>query len=322
MSRLYLAPMEGLTYIEYRAAYHKCFADFDRYYTPFIAPGRYHLTTFSPREKRDVDKEANAGMDLAVQLLTKDAGAFASVARDMAAAGYTEVNLNLGCPSPTVTNKGRGAGMLRDVQALDAFFDEVFETLQGDPIRISVKSRIGYASAQELPKLMEVFNQYPISEIILHPRTGKQGYGGVPDRQAFQYAYENSRNPLAYNGDINTVEDYERLMASFPDVSGVMLGRGALKDPWLVEKIRAAERGEPYVNPSEEQKKARLRAFHAEVFACYEAAFDCKNGVVDRMKEFWTWLGASLPGHEKELKAIRKARRLPEYQAAVRVLLS
>ena len=322
MTKLYLAPMEGLTYVEYRQAYHRYFPDFDLYFTPFAAPGRYHVRDFSTREKRDIDGESNAGMHLAVQLLTKDPDACASLIRELASAGYEEVNINLGCPSPTVTAKGRGAGMLKSPDALDAFLEDVFMQTEGAGIRISVKTRVGYESAQELPALMEVFNRYPLSQLIVHPRTGRQGYDGRPDLDAFACALSRSRCPVAYNGDIRTAQDFRNLKERFPDVPAVMLGRGVLADPWLPEKIRAAESGRPWDDPGEEARKAQLRSFHDAVFSNYLEAFDCKNGVVDRMKELWGWMGQALPGHEKELKAIRKARRLPDYRAAVRVLLS
>lgn len=322
MTKLYLAPMEGLTYIEYRKAYHSCFPDFDQYFTPFAAPGRYHLSSFSTREKRDIDLADNAGMNLAVQLLTKDPDACASLVQELAQAGYQEVNINLGCPSPTVTSKGRGAGMLKDPDALDSFLEDVFMETEGTDIRISVKTRIGFESADELPALMKVFNRYPLAQIIVHPRTGKQGYDGKPDLEAFAYAFAESRCPAVYNGDIRTAEDFQRLKEQFPDLPAVMLGRGVLADPWLPEKLRAAQEGRTWVDPGEEARREQLRHFHDLVFANYLEAFDCKNGVVDRMKELWGWMGASVPGHEKEMKAIRKARRLPDYRAAVRVLLS
>ena len=322
MTKLYLAPMEGLTYVEYRQAWHQCFDDYDEYFTPFAAPGRYHVSSFSTREKRDIDLTANAGMNLAVQLLSKDADAFASVGQELAQAGYTEVNINLGCPSPTVTSKGRGAGMLRDLDALDSFLEDVFMEMEGADIRISAKTRIGYDSAEELPELVKVFNRYPFAQIIVHPRTGKQGYTGKPDWNAFAYFLENSSSPVAYNGDIRTAEDFLALKKRFPSVEAVMLGRGALSDPWLMEKIRAAETGAPWQDPGEDARRRKLRQFHDLVFENYLEAFDCKNGVVDRMKELWGWMGEALPGHEKDMKAIRKAKRLPEYRAAVRVLLS
>jgi tRNA-dihydrouridine synthase len=322
VTKLYLAPMEGLTYVEYRQAYHRCFPDFDQYFTPFAAPGRWHVSDFSTREKRDIDLESNAGMHLAVQLLTKDPDSCASLIRELASAGYEEVNINLGCPSPTVTAKGRGAGMLKDADALDAFLEDVFMETEGTDIRISAKTRVGYESAQELPALMEVFNRYPLSQLIVHPRTGKQGYDGKPDLDAFAYAASCSRCPVVYNGDIRTVGDFRKLKERFPDVQAVMIGRGVLANPWLPESLRAAEAGVPWEAPGEEEKKAQLRRLHDLVFSNYLEAFDCRNGVVDRMKELWGWMGQALPGHEKELKAIRKARRLPDYRAAVRVLLS
>jgi tRNA-dihydrouridine synthase len=322
LTKLYLAPMEGLTYVEYRQAWHQCFEDFDQYFTPFAAPGRWHLSDFSAREKRDIGLTANEGMNFAVQLLTKDPDAFASVGRELANAGYREVNINLGCPSPTVTAKGRGAGMLKDPDALNDFLEDVFMEMEGADIRISAKTRIGYDSAEELPALMDVFNRYPFAQIIVHPRTGRQGYTGKPDWDSFAYVISHSRNPVAYNGDIRTAEDFLALKKRFPDLQAVMLGRGALSDPWLPEKIRAAEKKEIWQDPGEDARRAKLRQFHDLVFENYLEAFDCKNGVVDRMKELWGWMGAALPGHEKDMKAIRKAKRLPEYRAAVRVLLS
>ena len=157
------APMEGVTDVVFRRAHFEMFGGVDRYFLPFISPTS-HLT-FSRREQEGVSPLLNRGIPVVPQILTRDASLFLQTARLLADAGYEEVNLNLGCPSGTVTAKGKGSGFLRDLDGLRAFLDEVFE---GASVSVSIKTRIGYESADEWPGLYALFRGYPLKELIVH----------------------------------------------------------------------------------------------------------------------------------------------------------
>ena len=226
MMRYDAAPMEGLTDRVWRQAHQRWFGGADRYYAPFLSPPENRIPI--KKKMAELAPEANPGAPVIPQLLGKDGSCAAwmiGVLRDM---GYTEVNLNFGCPSGTVTAKGKGAGMLRDLAALDRFLDTVF-TEAGGPI--SVKTRIGVERPEEFGAILEVYNRYPLAELIVHPRVMRQLYRGQADRDAFEAALPACKAPVCYNGDITAPEDFAALAARWPGLAGLMAGPRADRRP-------------------------------------------------------------------------------------------
>ena len=207
----YLAPMEGVTGYVFRSVYHQCFPAMDKYFTPFLSPNADGK--LSPREYQDLDPEHNQGMHVVPQILTHSAGDFIRTAKTLISMGYDEVNFNLGCPSGTVVSKGKGSGFLAFPEKLNACLYEIFSRLE---MKISIKTRIGKEQPEEFEQLLEIYNQYKMEELIIHPRVQKDGYKNTPCLPAFRYAYEKSTNPLCYNGDIYRAEDKEKIMQQFP----------------------------------------------------------------------------------------------------------
>ena len=303
----YFAPLEGITGYVYRNAHHKFFPGTDRYYTPFIAPdpaGR-----FKGAPLRGVLPENNAGLPLVPQLLVNSAGPFLEAARVLADLGYTELNLNVGCPSGTVTAKHKGAGMLADPAALDRCLEEIFTRC---PLSLSVKTRLGYTSAAEFPALLEIYRKYPLSLLIVHARDRAGMYRSRPDLDAFAAALDGSPFPVEYNGDLFTPGDVEAIAARFPALSGVMLGRGAVCDPALFRRVR----GGPALRLDE------LRGFLDALTEEYLASGLAPAYTAARMKELWYYTGCLFPGEARALKAIFKALSLPDYRAAVDALFA
>ena len=204
----YYAPMEGLTDSVYRREHHRFFGGVDRYYMPFFSPTIHRALT--SREIRELPKAESEAFTAVPQVLTKDPGDFlwaAEVIRDL---GYGEISLNIGCPSGTVVAKGKGSGMLRDLDELARFFDSVFSD---SPLPISVKTRIGLENPEEFVDILELYNPYPMQELIIHPRVRKQFYDGQVHREWFAYAVERSRNLLCFNGYIRTSSEIDALQA-------------------------------------------------------------------------------------------------------------
>ena len=228
--RIYFAPLEGVTDGIFRRAHCECFSGVEKYFIPFVSPSK-HLS-FTSREQRSVSPEENAGVPAVPQILTKDAECFDWMARALADVGWRELNLNLGCPSGTVTAKGKGSGMLRDRAALRAFLDEIFAR---PALKISVKTRIGFESPDEWPALMEIFADYPVAELIVHPRTRAEFYRGRPHRELLEQTLTMAKSPLAYNGDLFTAEDCRALQSAYPGLSALMLGRGLVSNPALAK---------------------------------------------------------------------------------------
>ena len=314
--RVYFAPLEGITGYVYRNAFHSFYTGIDKYFIPFLSPNQNRA--LSPKEIRDVLPEHNRGMCAVPQILTNRAEYFLRAAKELKEEyGYQEVNLNLGCPSRTVVSKGKGAGFLENIKELDAFFGEVFEKAE---IRVSVKTRIGMDSPEEFAPLLEVFNKYPLHELIVHPRLQKDYYRNVPNWNAFADAVQKSRNPLCYNGDIFTPEDYKKLKTEFPNTDRIMLGRGLLMNPELAEMIKAEDSFE--TKAEERADRKRLKAFHDRLYRDYGQAMSGDKNVLFKMKEFWSYAEKLFPGEEKILKKIKKATRLCDYEQAVRMLLA
>ncbi len=300
----YLAPMEGLTTYIFRNAYRHHFTGFDKYFTPFIASRKLNR-----RERDEILPEHNEGITLIPQILTNRADEFLAIAAQIADLGYDTVNLNLGCPSGTVAAKKRGAGFLGVPNELDAFLDEIY---QKSPVKISVKTRIGIHSEQEWDTLLSIYAKYPAEELIIHPRLQKEFYTGKPHTAAYQKAAEQLPIPLCYNGDIFSPSALERLGEQMPSVSCIMLGRGILQNPGLLNLIK--KEGSPV--------KGTLRSFHDELYENYRERMSGPSPVLFKMKDLWTFMSRSFTNSEKYLKKIRKADRFSEYEAAVDALFS
>ena len=290
----YFAPMEGLTDSVYRRLHHKYFPGVDRYYMPFLSPTVHR--TLSAKETRELPPADSVTFAAVPQLLTKNAEDFLWAARLCRALGYTEVNLNTGCPSGTVVAKGKGAGMLRDPDALDRFLEGIF---QDPPLSVSVKTRLGLESPDEFPAILEVFNRYPIRELIIHPRVRRQFYDGTVDMEMFAYAMEHSKNPLCYNGNLCSLSQAEVLREKFPGLNAVMIGRGLLADPGML---------------SGGTEPAALEAFMTELLDTYEAEFGGSRNAMFRLKENWSYLHTRFEGCDRLWKRLRKTTDVSEFR--------
>lgn len=293
--RYYFAPMEGLTDSIYRRAHHKYFSGVDRYYMPFLSPTIHRsLTHREDRELPMADSEAFAAVP---QVLTKVADDFLWAAKVCRDRGYDEVNLNVGCPSGTVVSKGKGSGMLRDMDALNRFLDEIFH---GSVLPISVKTRLGLESPEEFPAILDIYNQYPIKELTIHPRVRKQFYNGSVDMDMFRYTAQNSKNPLCYNGDLTSAEQINAVSLEFPMVESVMIGRGLVADPGLLCGGTDVAALEQFMNALLEE---------------YTVSFGGSRNAMFRLKENWGLLHTRFEGVDKLWKKLRKTTDLAEYKA-------
>lgn len=296
-----LAPMEGITGHVFRRVHAECFGALDRYYTPFITPPRAG-SSFGGRVRREVDPAANRGLDVVPQLITKNADEFAWAARLLAEMGYAEVNLNLGCPSGTVVAKGRGAGLLRDPDGLEAFLRDV---CRASPLPVSVKTRLGIQDDAEYRRILEVYLRLPLKELIVHPRVQRDRYQGVPRRELYGETLRRAPFPVAYNGDVFGRGDLDALLSAYPDTRHVMLGRGILANPALARMLA----GGPAATADE------LRRFHDRLFDAYRE--EIGGNAVFRMKEWWSYARFSFADPLSVHRAVRKVRRADEYADAV-----
>lgn len=301
--KYYLAPMEGITGYIYRNAYEKYFGNIDKYFTPFIIPNQSRK--LKTRELTDILPENNEGMNIVPQILTNSAEDFIATTKRLQEFGYNEVNLNLGCPSGTVVSKFRGSGFLAKRDELDKFLDEIFRM---ENMKISIKTRIGKDNPEEFEELLKIYNKYPMEELIIHPRTQKDYYKNSPNMKVFKEAVELSKNELCYNGDIFTVSDYKNIEKTFPSIEKVMLGRGIIANPGLMNEIKSG-----FIID-----KTTLKEFHDEVLNGYIDLFGENSiNVLFKMKELWSYMIYIFSDNKKYLKKIRKSQKLSDYRAAV-----
>ena len=309
--KIYLAPLEGITGYIFRNAYDEIYGHIDKYFAPFISPAENCPMT--PREKKDITPENNKGINLVPQILTCRSDCFIEAARELRDMGYGEINLNLGCPSGTVCAKGKGAGFLPETEALRRFLDDIYSYSESEGMKISIKTRLGYYNPEEFYDLVEIFNSFPVSELIVHPRIRADFYKGTPRTEFFAYALEHSKCPLVYNGNIFTAEDYSGLSKSLNSaLDPVMTGRGLISDPSLADKLKGF---------TQETDMDRFRKLHDTLYHEYQKVMSPDINVLYRMKELWTYWRALFEGKDREIKRLLKAKKYAEYEDALSRIL-
>ncbi len=285
--KVYFAPLEGITDATFRALHHKYFPGVDRYYMPFISPTIHRCLTH--REARELPRADSVPFTAVPQLLGKNVEDMLWAIDTCADLGYSEVNINLGCPSGTVVSKGKGSGMLSDPMYLDEFLEQIYAKAS---IPVSLKTRIGVTEPDEFPQILEIYNQYPVKELTIHPRVRKAFYKGPCDLEVFQQSVENTQIPLCYNGNLNSLADIEAIHARFPTVDAVMIGRGLIADPGML---------------SGGTDRDTLEAFLTELSDTYCVLFGSKRNAIYRLKDNWHYLIALFEGSDKHWKELRKS---------------
>lgn len=303
--RLSLGPFQGITDAPFRNVFKKHFEGIDKFYTPFFTGiQKDHAKNLQVEE---IDPNCNDVETLTPQILSTDAEEILRFAKQCKELGYQEINLNMGCPFPRVANKKRGSGLLPYPEKIDAMLGRVFEQID---LKFSVKCRLGYFSPDEIVPVIEIFNQYPLSELIIHPRIGKQLYKGEADVKRFAELIPSIKAPLVYNGDIVSVESFKRISEEVKPIEEFMLGRGLLANPFLAEEIKHSG------NRSAER-------LHAYVIDLYGERLRHAGGspkVLGRMKELWSYLMHSFDEPQDIWRKVKKLNALKDYEDAVEAI--
>lgn len=305
---VYFAPLQGYTEAPYRNAHAAVFGGVDAYYTPFV---RIDRGEFRHKDVRDIEPENNRVPRLIPQLIAPTAERAEAIMPLFIDRGYTEVSINMGCPFPMLAKRHNGAGILPypdEVRSLLHFIGKFPE------ISFSVKMRLGWEQPDECLVLAPILNKLPLAHITVHPRLGKQQYKGEVDMEGFAAFCNACRKPLIYNGDLATAEDIHRLAERFPQLAGVMVGRGLLANPALAWEYKEGK------SLSIDEMKEKLRSLHAAVFARYQEQIQGgETQLVKKMQSFWEYLAAQID--RKAWKAIHKSTTLDKYKVAVRMAL-
>lgn len=317
--------MRGITTMHYRQAFVRHFQGLDIEMAPFIPT--VSADRINPKLLKDVLPGNNSGLPLIPQLIGNNADDFVQMATALHDLGYDEINWNMGCPHKPIRKKKRGSGLLPFPDTVDMLLDQVCER---SPCKVSVKVRLGVSDTSELLNLVPVLNKYPLSEVIIHPRTAEQMYDGSVDLDAFEEAYDALELPVCYNGDINDLSFYRKVKSRFPEINRFMLGRGLLANPFLCEEIKKALTPDEAsgLQPHECRSGAltrrieRIAAFHDDLLSCYEAVLHGDHPVLGKMKEFWTYQSTHLSNGRKMFKKLKKTQRLSTYKDIVAEFLA
>ena len=319
--RLSLGPFQGITDAPFRNVFKRHFGGVDKFYTPFFTS--IHKEEHAKNlQGEEIDPRFNDVETLTPQILSTDAEEILRFAKQCKELGYKEINLNMGCPFPRVANKKRGCGLLPYPDKVETMLERVFEGI-GD-MKFSVKCRLGYYSPEEIEAIIPIFNRFPLSELIIHPRIGKQLYKGEADVERFVALMPSINAPLVYNGDIVSVDSFKRISGLIAgkdpqsptlanrgeSISGFMLGRGLLANPFLAEEMGGGALNAP----------ERTERLHAYVIDLYEDRLRHAGGcpkVLGRMKELWSYLMYSFEEPQVVWRKIKKINALKEYEEAV-----
>ena len=307
MKELLFAPMEGITLFRYRMIHHRMFPGAAEYYTPFIAPDS--KGSFRPKYLRELTSDCNS-LRVIPQLLVNNAEAFCATAEKLRELGFGEVNLNSGCPSGTVFSKHKGAGMLTDLASLDAVLDGIYSHAEQKGYRVSIKTRMGVHSTEEFPAILECYRKYPISKLIVHARCRDDFYRGEADLSGLASSIGECLFPVVYNGNIAAPEDLEKVSLAAPQIESVMIGRAAVSNPALFRWFKTGE----------QLRLEELKAFHDELVETWMEDGLSPAFTVERAKTLWTYMQELFPEAKREIKAVLKARNMPDYRIAAETL--
>ncbi|TXB66777.1 tRNA-dihydrouridine synthase family protein [Vicingus serpentipes] len=304
------SPLQGFTDFRFRNTFNKYFGGIDTFYAPYIRlNGKLEI---KPGYERDLLPKNNSVTDLIPQIMTNDAEEFLFVSKYVQSLGYKELNWNLGCPYPMVTKRGMGSGLICESTKIDNI---LYKVHQESDIIVSMKMRMGYDTPLEILDVFPVLDKYPIKNVAIHARIGKQLYRGGVDLDSFQKCLDNTTQKIYYNGDITSVEKFNELKNRFPSIDHWMIGRGLIADPFLPQMIKDNNLSYP------ENKGEVFGKFHDTLFNEYETALSGQSHVLIKMLHFWEYFSTTFSNPQKTLKKIKKAKSIPAYEGAVREIL-
>jgi tRNA-dihydrouridine synthase len=301
------SPLQGFTDFRFRNAFHHFFGGIDTFYSPYIKLNGKLVIKGS--YERDILPENNTTLEVIPQIITNDAEEFLFVAKYVQQLGYKELNWNLGCPYPMVAKCGMGSGLISNTSQIEHILKRVHNETD---IIVSMKMRMGYENPTEILDVFPILEQYPIKNIAIHARIGKQLYKGGVDLDSFQKCLDTSKHKIYYNGDITSVEKFRIMQERFPTIDHWMIGRGLIADPFLPSMIK---------NNTTEYPKNKLEifeAFHDTIYQEYDAYLSGPTPIRMKMLGFWEYFSESFSNPQKTFKKIKKAGNSKNYEIAVK----
>ena len=300
------SPLQGFTDFRFRNAQNKIFGGIDMFYSPYIRLNGKMV--IKPSYERDLLPENNLDLEVIPQVITNDADEFLFVAKYVQGLGYKELNWNLGCPYPMVTKSGMGSGLIANPERINNILHRAHSE---SDILLSMKMRLGYDNSEEILDVLPILDTYPIKNIAIHARIGKQLYKGGVNLDAFQHCVDNTKHKLYYNGDITTVAKFHEMQQRFPSIDHWMIGRGLISDPFLPSMIKNDTTEYPA------NKMELFSMFHDTLYAIYSESLSGSTHILLKMYHLWEYFSATFSNSHKVLKKIKKAQSIRNYEAAV-----
>jgi tRNA-dihydrouridine synthase len=301
------SPLQGFTDFRFRNAQNKFFGGIDTFYAPYIRLNGKLIIKSS--YERDLLPENNSSLKCIPQVITNDADEFLFVAKYVQELGYKELNWNLGCPFPMVTKCGMGSGLISDSEKIRQILDKVHSESE---IIVSMKMRLGYDTTEEILDVLPILDTFPIKNIAIHARIGKQLYKGGVHLDAFQNCIDNTKHRLYYNGDITTLAKFKEMQERFPSINHFMIGRGLISDPFLPSMIK---------NNTTEHPKNKLQlfeAFHDTLYEGYSQSLSGSTHILLKMHHLWEYFATTFLNPHKVEKNVRKAKSIKNYEQTVK----
>ncbi len=308
---IYLAPLQGYTEVEFRRAWSSFFTGLDAAVSPFIPLAEGFR--FRNAHLSDVLPSYNTRIPVIPQVLGTDADKFAQLACRLQELGYKSVNWNLGCPKHSVARKKRGSGILPHPDEIRRVLDALMPQLS---ITLSVKTRLGYHSPGEFGPLVEVFNDYPLESVMIHPRIGEQMYQGEMHLDALDRHIGRLKHRLVFSGDIASPAQFRALKERYPMISDWMLGRGVLVNPFLPEMIRntAFAADKPTI-------RKRQKVFHEELLCEMRDKFKRDRSILNKMKDYWSYFSRWFTDEQEIFSRLAHLQSLPGFIHHTRIIL-
>lgn len=305
--QLYLAPLQGLTDWIFREAFCRHIGGIDKTFTPFVRVQQGEF--YRPTQCKDLLHMHNQWQKPVPQFLGKDAASFQKFETLCLAEGYDEVNINMGCPYPMVTGKHMGAGILTEPEIIERLLSEIADSSK---TKISVKCRLGMENTEEFEKVAEVLNAFQLTEVIIHPRVGKQQYKGAANPEAFAQYASRLNHKVVYNGDILTVADMEAIKQHRPETNIWMLGRGLLRNPFLAQELKGN-------TLSGSEKSDRLERFHFEMLELCGQKYENESQYLRRFEELWSYHADWYENGHKLYKMVKKSKNRAQYESVIKL---
>lgn len=306
MYKIEFAPLQGYTDAIYRTMHNKVFGGINSYYSPFI---RLEKGEVRQKDIKDILPENNENINLVPQIIVNSNEEFLKLTESVCNLGYKRIDINMGCPFPLQTKKGRGAALLQNTNHLE----DIVESINSiNDIDFSIKMRLGMDSAEDAKGALEIINKAKLHHLTIHPRIAKQQYKGEIDYQTFDYIYQNCLHPIIYNGDILSQEDIYNIINIYPKIEGIMIGRGLLAKPYLAMELNKT------IRLSVSERLSMIMKLHDAIYDHYSSVMQGEHQLLLKMKTFWEYLDEEIG--KKPYKAIKKSVNIKKYELAIRLI--